>query len=80
LRDDDDDLAFLEKECSIDDIVAGYADGGDEDDNSENEEIPDESIDVSEVHKKIKERAQEGVRVLMCSGTFRINPFYGPAS
>jgi hypothetical protein len=59
LRDDDEDFAFLEKQCSVDDIIAGHADGGDEDDNGENEETPDESVDVSEVHKKIKEKAKK---------------------
>lgn len=78
LRDDDEDFAFLEKQFGVDDIMAGHTDGWDENDNGENQESPDESVDVSEVHKTIKEKAREGVRVLSCCDTLRLKPAFPP--
>ena len=80
MRDDDEDFAFLDKQSGVGDIIAGHTDVGDENDNGENEDTPDESVDVSEVHKTIKEKAREGVRVLTCCDTFRFNQLCHSAS
>jgi mediator of replication checkpoint protein 1 len=66
LRDDDEDFTFLDKECDVGDVLAVQTDDGDDNDDGENEETPVESVDVSEVHKAIQERAREGVRALTC--------------
>lgn len=71
LRDDDeDDFAFLEKQHDIGDVVGGYTDSQDDDENKEN---PVASVDSLEVRKALQERAREGVRMLRCCDTLKID-------
>jgi hypothetical protein len=65
LRDDDDDFSFLEKPFG--DIIESSTDGREDDDNGDIDGTPDETVDVSAVHKTIKEKAREGVRVPILS-------------